>query len=84
MSFICVMWLKRAGQRDKTIIKQLLLLPRVNTTLLAFFSTGKIKSAFEILITFIKFPKRTDCFAPFSKVTYLHMHSNIHVKLPVS
>lgn len=30
---------------------------------------------------FIKFSKRTDCFAHFSKLSRLHTHSNLHVRL---
>lgn len=34
--------------------------------------------------TFIKVPKRTDCFTHFPKLTYLHMHRNMHVRFSVS
>lgn len=64
-------------------IKQLLLLLRINATLLRCFFTGKIQSVFEMPTLFIKFPKRTDCFAHFSKLTYLHTYSNMDMRLPV-
>lgn len=34
--------------------------------------------------TFIKVPKRTDCFTHFPKLTYLHMHRNMHMRFSVS